>query len=158
MHERIDVTVAAIVENEGRFLIVEEECRGRIVLNQPAGHLEPGESLAEAAARETLEETGFRFEPQELVGIYLWHSHESDRSFLRVGFTGSAEPPRTRPALDDGIIAAHWLTAGQLLQRASQLRSPLVMRAIEDYRAGVRYPLETLSFLPPGVAAAVKTA
>ncbi len=147
MHQRIDVTVAAIVEHEGRFLIVEEECRGEIVLNQPAGHVEPGESLIDAAVREAREETGYSFRPVYIVGIYLWHSEETDRSYLRTAFTGRAEPPHEAPELDDGIIAAHWLTPAQLLRRERQLRSPLVMRAIDDYRLGVRFPLETLSCL-----------
>ncbi len=147
MHEQIDVTVAAIVESSGRFLIVEEQCRGVIVLNQPAGHLEPEESLVDAVVRETREETGYAFEPHELVGIYLWHSTEADRSFLRITFTGRAEPPAATPTLDDGIIASHWLTPAQLLQRERELRSPLVMRAIDDYRAGIRFPLDTLSYL-----------
>lgn len=158
MHERIDVTVAAIVERHEHFLIVEEHCHGAIVLNQPAGHLEPGESLLDAVVRETREETGYAFEPAELVGIYLWDSAESGRSFLRVTFTGRAEPPHAVPDLDDGIIATHWLTPSQLLRRERQLRSPLVMRAIHDYRAGIRFPLETLSYLDRELTIDVKTA
>lgn len=158
MDERIDVTVAAIIEQNGSFLVVEEECHGRIVLNQPAGHLEPRESLLAAAVRETREETGFHFEPAELVGIYVWHSDEADRSFLRVCFTGTAAPPRTAPELDAGIIAAHWLTRNQLLQRQSQLRSPMVLRAVDDYRAGIRFPLETLSHLDRRPDVSYKTA
>lgn len=158
MRERIDVTVAAIIEQNGHFLTVEEECRGRIVLNQPAGHLEPGESLVAAVVRETREETGFAFEPMHIVGIYLWHSEEADCSFLRVSFAGRAEAPRSEPVLDEGIIAAHWLSRSQLLQRESQLRSPLVMRAIDDFRAGARFPLDTLSYLPPEIALNAKSA
>lgn len=158
MDERIDVTVAAVIEHNGSFLVVEEECHGRIVLNQPAGHLEPRESLVEAAVRETREETGFLFTPAEIVGIYLWHSEEADRSFLRVSFTGPAEPPQAEPELDAVIVATHWLTRNQLLQRQSRLRSPLVMRAIDDYRAGIRFPLDTLSHLDRGLDVGCKTA
>lgn len=158
MHKRIDVTVAAIVERHEHFLIVEEDCRGAIVLNQPAGHLEPGESLLDAVVRETREETGYAFQPADLVGIYLWDGAETGRSYLRVTFTGGAEPPHTTPELDDGIIATHWLTPSQLLRREAQLRSPLVMRAIDDYRAGIRFPLEALSYLDHELTIDVKTA
>lgn len=158
MHQNVDVTVAAVVEQEERFLIVEEECHGAIVLNQPAGHLEPGESLIDAVVRETREETGYAFDPLHLVGIYLWHSDESGRSYLRVTFAGRAEAPSAKPALDDGIIATHWLKPAQLTRHGSQLRSPLVMRAIEDYRMGIRFPLDTLSYLDRELALHVKTA
>lgn len=158
MHERIDVTVAAIVEHEERFLMVEEECRGAVVLNQPAGHLEPGESLVDAVVRETREETGYAFDPSHLVGIYLWHCDETERSFLRVSFTGHAQAPAGEPELDEGIIAAHWLSRVQLVRRAHELRSPLVMRAIEDYRVGLRFSLDTLSYIDRDLAAHVKTA
>ena len=104
MSQRIDVTVAAVIENGGRFLLVEEEASGLIVFNQPAGHLEPGEKLTEAVARETMEETGFTFVPEALLGVYLWHSIGADRTFLRVAFCGQAEPPAATPILDDGIL------------------------------------------------------
>jgi 8-oxo-dGTP pyrophosphatase MutT (NUDIX family) len=147
MTQRIDVTVAAIIERDQRFLLVEEEVAGKRVLNQPAGHLEPNESLVAAAVRETLEETGFRFEPREVVGIYLWHSDEADTSFLRVTFCGSAEPPTATPRLDAGIVGVRWLSHPQILGRAHDLRSPMVLRCIDDYVAGARYPLDCLSHL-----------
>src|SRR5690606_35990096 len=115
MPRSIDVTVAAVIERDDRFLLVEENACGKIVFNQPAGHLEPDESLLDAVVRETLEETGYRFEPRYLVGIYLWKNEATGASFLRVTFTGIALPPAGTPSLDDGIIAVHWLTRNQLL-------------------------------------------
>jgi 8-oxo-dGTP pyrophosphatase MutT (NUDIX family) len=143
---RIDVTVAAVIEHDDRFLLVEEIVGGAQVLNQPAGHLEPGESLAAAAVRETLEETGYRFTPREVVGIYLWKS-ESGVTFLRVAFCGTAVPPAESPRLDDGIVGVHWLSRTQLLSRGAQLRSPMVLRCIEDFRSGTRFPLACLTHL-----------
>jgi 8-oxo-dGTP pyrophosphatase MutT (NUDIX family) len=147
MSQRIDVTVAAVIEHEDRFLLVEEKVAGELVLNQPAGHLEPGESLATAAVRETLEETGYSFAPREVVGIYLWKSEESGITFLRVAFCGTAIPPASTPRLDDGIVGVHWLSRSQLLSRRTQLRSPMVLRCIEDFHAGVRFPLACLTHL-----------
>jgi 8-oxo-dGTP pyrophosphatase MutT (NUDIX family) len=153
MDQRIDVTVAAVIEWDERFLIVEERAGGQIVLNQPAGHLEPGESLVDAVVRETLEETGFEFRPSSLVGIYLWHSLEAGTTFLRATFCGTARAPRLAPPLDDVIIDVHWLKRSQVLSREHDLRSPLVMRCIDDYLAGVRYPLDCLTHLQPSVQA-----
>jgi 8-oxo-dGTP pyrophosphatase MutT (NUDIX family) len=150
MAQGIDVTVAAIVERDGRYLVVEEHAGGNLVLNQPAGHLEPGESLLDAAVRETREETGYRFSPEHLVGVYLWQS-DAGTTFLRVTFCGPAQPPASPPRLDEGIVAVHWLTRTQLLGR--RLRSPMVLRCIDDYAAGLRYPLATLTHLVPSLAA-----
>lgn len=158
MQQSIDVTVAAVVAQDGRFLIVEEEAGGRVVFNQPAGHLEPGESLPNAVVRETLEETGFRFQPQAVVGVYLWHSDEADRSFLRVTFTGPVREPEALARLDDGIIAVHWLTRNQLLEREAQLRSPMVIRCIDDFHAGLRYPLDCLSHLDAQAGRRIRSA
>jgi 8-oxo-dGTP pyrophosphatase MutT (NUDIX family) len=149
MARNIDVTVAAIIERDARFLFVEELVSGARVLNQPAGHLEPGESLSHAVARETLEETGYRFEPTDVVGIYLWQS-EAGTTFLRVVFCGLHEAPAEPPRLDEGIIDVHWLSRSQLLARERELRSPLVLRCLNDYAAGVRYPLEVLSHVESG--------
>lgn len=146
MPRSIDVTVAAVIEDGQRFLMVEERSCGRVVFNQPAGHLEPEESLIDAVVRETREETGYHFEPLHVVGIYLWTT-DAGSSFLRVTFTGPARPPAEKPVLDDGIIAAHWFTRNQLLGIESQLRSPMVLRCVDDYRAGIRYPLECLTTL-----------
>jgi 8-oxo-dGTP pyrophosphatase MutT (NUDIX family) len=139
MTRGIDVTVAAIIERDGRFLM----------LNQPAGHLEQGESLLSAVIRETLEETGHRFEPEHLVGFYLWRSEDAGTTYLRVAFCGSAEPSADVAALDDGIVAVHWLSRSQLMSRARQLRSPMVLRCLDDYLAGNRYSLDCLTYLDP---------
>jgi 8-oxo-dGTP pyrophosphatase MutT (NUDIX family) len=147
MPSSIDVTVAAVIEHDGRFLLVEERACGRVVFNQPAGHLEPDESLLDAVARETLEETGYRFDPQYLLGVYLWRNDEAGTSYLRVTFTGAFVPPRSTPVLDDGIIAVHWMTRSQLLGLRSRLRSPMVLRCVDDYCAGIRYPLDCLTHL-----------
>ena len=144
----VDVTVAAIIEQDGRFLVVEERSSlGKLVLNQPAGHLEQGESLVSAAIRETLEETGHRFTPTHVVGLYLWRSEEADTTYFRVTFCGTAEPPAGGWQLEDGIVATHWLSRAQLLSRQGQLRSPMVLRCLDDYAAGHRYPLDCLSHL-----------
>jgi len=147
MAERMDVTVAAVIEQDDRFLLVEERSDGQIVFNQPAGHLERGETLTEAVAREVAEETGFSFNPQALLGFYLWHSNEADTTFLRLAFAGEATPPATTPTLDEGIIATHWFTRTDILARQPRLRSPMVLRCIDDYLAGTRYPLAALNEL-----------
>ena len=155
---RIDVTVAAVIEHDERFLVVEEHACGKVVYNQPAGHLEPDESLVDAAVRETLEETGHRFRPQYLLGVYLWHSEPAQKSFLRVTFVGSAEPPSGAPRLDDGIVAAHWMTRNQMLALRDKLRSPMVLRCIDDYRAGIRYPLDALTHVDLGAQTRIRQA
>ena len=147
MTRGIDVTVAAIIERDGKFLMVEERAGAQVVLNQPAGHLEQGESLLAAVIRETLEETGHRFDPEHVVGFYLWHSADAETTYLRVAFCGEAEPSADVAALDEGIVAVHWLSRSQLANRAHQLRSPMVMRCIDDYLAGRRYPLDCLAYL-----------
>ena len=136
------VTVAAVIERDHRFLMVEELHEGRKVYNQPAGHLESGESLIDAAIRETREETGWRFRPTAIIGIYRWVHSEKDVTYLRICFTGVGEGHDPGQPLDEGILQAPWLTRDEL-QRASQhLRSPLVLHCIDDYLAGRRYPLE----------------
>ncbi len=142
---RPDVTVAAVVERDGRFLVVEERAARRVVFNQPAGHLERGESLAAAVIRETLEETAYRLQPEAITGIYLWRHPVIDRTFLRVAFCGSVEGPDPSARLDRCIIRAAWLTRAELEARPARLRSPLVLRCIDDYLAGHRHPLSLLS-------------
>ena len=141
---RPSVTVAAVIERGGRFLLVEELANGLRVLNQPAGHLDAGESLAQAVAREVLEETAHRFEPAALVGIYRWHYAPEDVTFLRFCFSGKILNIEERE-LDREILALHWLTPAELKDKASMHRSPLVQRCVEDYLAGRRFPLAVLS-------------
>ena len=139
------VTVAAVAERDGRFLVVEEEVHGRRVINNPAGHLEPGESFVEAVRRETLEETGWEFTPDAVTGIYLWKNPELDATFVRVAFHGHCTVHHPQRALDKGIIAPHWLSRAELVGGTRALRSPLVLRCIDDFLAGKRYPLALLS-------------
>ena len=137
-------TVAAVMERDGRFLFVEERIDGRLVLNQPAGHLDPGESLIAACRREVMEETAHRFEPAALVGIYRWHYAAKDVTFLRFCFTGKVEGTVDR-ALDKEIVRLHWLTPAQLEARKADHRSPLVQKCVADFLAGRRFPLDILS-------------
>lgn len=134
------VTVATVVVRDGRLLVVEERIDGRLVLNQPAGHLEPDESLIEAAVRETREETGWEVRPTALVGIYQWDA-PGGQQFLRFAF--AAEPLSHDPAqpLDTGIERVLWLTPGELAGAGPRLRSPLVWRVAADFLAGRRHPL-----------------
>ncbi len=141
---RPNVTVASVIERDGKFLMVEELDGGRRVFNQPAGHLEPGESLIQAVVRETLEETGRKFEPEALVGVYRWRHPDRELTFLRVTFCGAAPQCEADRALDEDILAAHWFSREALARQSPQLRSPLVLRCIDDYLAGKRYPLELL--------------
>lgn len=140
-----NVTVAAIVESDGRFLLVQERAGGRLVLNQPAGHLEPGESLVEAVIRETLEETAREFRPEALIGVYRYHREESGVTYLRFCFAGAVSEPESGRALDPDIVATLWLSAQDLETRRDELRSPLVRRCVADYLAGRRYGLELLN-------------
>lgn len=141
------VTVAAIIEREQRFLLVEEETTDGIKLNQPAGHLEEGEDLLAAARREVFEETAWRFEPEHLVGIQLWRRNPESPSFLRVCFSGSCHSHEPKSALDDGIIATHWLTREAILSDPTRLRSPLVALCVDEYLKGARYPLSLIQSL-----------
>ena len=138
------VTVAAVIERDGRFLFVEERIDGRLVLNQPAGHLDPGESLVAACRREVMEETAHRFEPEGLVGVYRWHYAAKDVTFLRFCFFGRVLGTEQR-ALDKEIVQIHWLTADELRKRKSEHRSPLVQKCVDDYLAGQRFPLQLFS-------------
>jgi len=137
-------TVAAVIERGGRFLIVEERIDGLHVLNQPAGHLDPGESLLQACRREVLEETAHRFTPEALVGIYRWHYAERDVTFLRFCFRGRIDGVENR-GLDREIVRLHWLTRDELLARRAEHRSPLVQRCVDDFVSGRQFPLEVLS-------------
>lgn len=139
-----NVTVAAVIERDGRFLLVEEQTDQGLKLNQPAGHLEPEESLVEGAIRETLEETAYEFLPKHVLGIYRWHKPNSKTTYLRFAFVGDAGMHHAKQALDDGIVRALWLTADEIRANKAQHRSPLVERCVEDYLHGQRFPLNML--------------
>lgn len=139
-----NVTVAAVIEDKGRFLLVEEETSQGLRYNQPAGHLEAGESLVAAVVRETLEESAYHFLPQHLLGVYRWHSGESDTTYLRFAFTGKIAGHEPGRKLDSGILQALWLSPEQILATRSRHRSPLILRCVEDHIAGKRHPLELL--------------
>jgi 8-oxo-dGTP pyrophosphatase MutT (NUDIX family) len=142
------VTVAAIVEHDGRFLFVEErDDRGKLVINQPAGHVEAGESLAAAVIREAFEETGWRIRPEALVGLYQWSRPDGTLSYLRVAIVGVPESHDPAAPLDEGIERAVWLSPEELAERRDLHRSPLVMRCVEDYLAGERHPLSVFKSL-----------
>ena len=135
------ITVATIVEDRGRFLLVEERKAGRLVLNQPAGHLEAGETLGQAAIRETLEETGWNVELTGVVGIYLYTAPSNGVTYQRVCFAARALQHDPQRELDDGIVAAPWLSRDELARQPERWRSELVLRCIDDYLQGPLHPL-----------------
>jgi ADP-ribose pyrophosphatase YjhB (NUDIX family) len=139
-----NVVVAAIVEREGKFLLVEEEAEGELVLNQPAGHLDEGETLLAACMRETLEETAWQIEPEALLGVYRWPHPLRPVTYLRFAFIARAVRHDPARALDHGIVRALWLTADEIRTRRARHRSPQVERCLNDYLAGQRYPLDLL--------------
>ena len=139
------VTVASIIEEGGRFLMVEELVDGERVVNQPAGHLEPGEALVTAAVRETLEETGRRLLPEGLVGIYRWRHPATDVTYLRITVCGRLDPDAVAvPPVDTKVLASAWMSEAQLAASPARLRSPMVLRSIRDYRDGQRLSLSAL--------------
>ena len=141
MHLIPHITVATIVEREGKFLMVKENSGGRLVYNQPAGHVEVKESLLDAAVRETLEETAWRVNLENLLGIYQYTSPENGITYIRHCFIAKALEPRTEDDLDQNIAEAVWISLEDLEQRESEMRSPLVLETIRDYLKGVSYPL-----------------
>jgi 8-oxo-dGTP pyrophosphatase MutT (NUDIX family) len=150
-----DITVAAVAHTAGRFLFVEERINHRLVFNQPAGHVERGESLLAAVVREVREETAWHFEPQELLGVYLWRRPTARRATLRFAFTGTVSGHDASQRLDHGIVRTHWLSQSELKERADRLRSPLVLRCVEDYLAGERGSLASVAQLDLESAAGV---
>ncbi|RZL64129.1 MAG: NUDIX hydrolase [Variovorax sp.] len=152
-----NVTVAAVIEQQGRFMLIEEHTNGGLKLNTPAGHLDAGESPAEGCAREALEETAHHFTPTALVGIYMARfqpmaAEDDDVTYLRFAFAGKLgafEPDR---ALDEGIVRTLWMTIDEIRASVSRHRSPLLLQCIEDYLAGQRHPL-SLIYTDPSVAA-----
>jgi 8-oxo-dGTP pyrophosphatase MutT (NUDIX family) len=151
---KTSVTVAAIIERDGRYLLVEEHTPDGLMLNNPAGHLDPGESPIEGVIRETLEESGRRFTPEALVGVYLSRAQRSeppsDVTFLRLAFSGTVSEPLPGSALDPEIVRTLWLTPEELRACRERHRSPLLMRCVDDHRAGRRYPLD-LVFSDPSL-------
>ncbi len=136
------VTVAAVIERDGGYLLVEEHINGKNVLNQPAGHWEKDESLIDAVRREVLEETAWKFDPEFLIGVYRWDQPNAGKTFLRFAFAGKAWGHDPTLPLDHGIIRAAWISLDEIRHRTSQHRSPQVQRAIDDYLSGRRFPLD----------------
>ena len=143
------VTVACVVADGDRFLMVEEEVNGRIAYNQPAGHLDDRESLARAAVRETLEETGWTVELEHFIGVHQWRSTEHGDGVVRFSFGARAVSHDPSRRLDDGIRRALWLTRDDIVALGDQLRSPLVVMSIDAWLSGQRHPLSLLHSLLP---------
>lgn len=141
---RPHVTVAAVAERAGRFLLIEEETGPGAFYNQPAGHLEQGETLLAAVTRETLEESAHHFTPRALLGIYQYHSRSNDTTYMRFAFIGDITGHEPHRALDAGIIRALWMTPEEIRANAARHRTPLVMQCVDDYLAGRQYPLELI--------------
>jgi len=133
-----DLTVAAVVDLDGKYLLVEERAMGRKVLSQPGGHIEAGESPEQAVVRETLEETGCDIECGELIGVYLWIHPQTRQQFLRIVYEAKFISCDEEQKLDDGIIARRWATLVELESRQSMLRSPVVLRCVRDFVSGKR--------------------
>lgn len=142
-----NVTVAAIIEQTGKFLLVEEETPDGLQFNQPAGHLENGESLLEAVIRETWEETAYRFTPTALLGAYQWKHPGKDLTYLRFAFIGKVSDHNPRQPLDTGIIRAVWMTPEEIRASRARHRSPQVLACVEHYLAEQRFPLSVLTRL-----------
>jgi phosphatase NudJ len=146
------VTVAAIVEKNGLYLLIEEHTQEGLRLNNPAGHLDPGESLIEACARECLEETAHPFQPKQLVGIYQSRFHRAAKdgnpaeeiTYVRFAFTGDVSEQISKQALDDGIVRVLWLSLEDVRASAERHRSPLVLQCIEDHAKGQRFPMDLI--------------
>jgi 8-oxo-dGTP pyrophosphatase MutT (NUDIX family) len=139
-----NVVVAAIIEREGKFLLVEEKADGRLVLNQPAGHLDEGESLLQAVVRETLEETAWHFVPEALIGVYRWPHPAKGITYLRFAFTGRVTQHEESRALDHDIVRTLWLSPEEIRAERARHRSPQVERCLNDYLVGQRYALDIL--------------
>ncbi len=140
-----NVTVAAVIERDGRFLLVEEHTPEGVLFNQPAGHLDPGESLTAGVARETLEETAYSFAPTAVLGIYQYRRERPDVTYLRFAFVGGITGHDPDRPLDAGIIRAAWFTPEEIRASHRRHRSPLVVRCLDDYLAGHRYPLALIT-------------
>ena len=142
-----NTTVAAIIERDSKFLLVEEQTERGNRFNQPAGHLEDGETLIEAVIRETLEESAYDFMPEALLGIYHWKHPHNDTTYLRFAFIGKAGVHYPMHELDEGILRAVWMTVDEIHEKQNLMRSPQVLMCIEDYLAGKRFPIEVITNL-----------
>lgn len=147
--QKTDLTVAAVVCHEGRYLMVEEEARGRIVFTQPGGHLESGESPEQALVREVREETACDVRCDDLIGMYLWIHPQTRQQFLRIVYAAGFVGCDDRRSLDANIVARHWLTRDEIVQRGKMLRSPAVLRCIQDFESGRRESGSLLSGMLP---------
>jgi len=143
-----NTTVAAVVEVDRKFLLVEEDTVDGIRLNQPAGHLEDGETLLQAVIRETQEESAYTVKPEALLGIYQWQLSEKDITYMRFAFIASVVAHDAKQKLDTGIIRAIWLGADEIKANQHRLRSPQVWKCVEDYLAGQRFPLSVITHIP----------
>ena len=146
MQWKPNVTVAAIVMQDDRFLLVEEEIDDHVVFNQPAGHLEQNESLIQAVKREVLEETALEFVPESIVGIYLYPSKFAEITYLRICFSGHCTKQHIEQPLDDGIIRIVWFTRDEIEAHGEKMRSPMVIRCIDDFLSGKSYSLELINY------------
>ena len=142
-----NTTVAAIIEQNGKFLLVEEQTDRGNRFNQPAGHLEDNETLIQAVIRETMEEAAYEFTPQALLGVYQWKHTHNDTTYLRFAFIGKVGVHFPMQALDDGIVQAVWMSVDEMRDKANLMRSPQVLTCVEDYLAGKRYPLQVVTHL-----------
>ena len=137
-----ELTVAAVVERDGLFMLVEERIHGQLVLNQPAGHVEQGETLVAAVVREALEEAAVTFIPENTIGAYIWGREPGKTPYLRVAFAGRYQAPDCQRQLDEGIERVLWLSRSELAACGDRLRSPMVLRVVDDYQRGIRYPVD----------------
>jgi len=137
----LHLTVAAVIERNKRFLMIEEVVSNKNVINQPAGHVEYGETLRDAVIREVREETAWKFSPIAINGIYLWQHPITEERFLRIVFCGTCSNHDLAQPLDTGIIRTLWLSKAEILSRQDCLRSPMVLSALEDYQSKVRFPV-----------------
>lgn len=148
MPDRIHLTVATVIENHGELLLVKEWDDGKLVYNQPAGHVEPGETLQQAALRETLEETGWHVRLEALLGLYTFSNPSSGITYYRVCFIGSPVARDSDVQLDEGIEEPVWLNYQQIDAVIGEMRSAITIKTFEDYRAGIRYPIEIVNEFP----------
>jgi ADP-ribose pyrophosphatase YjhB (NUDIX family) len=143
------LTVSAVVERDGQFLMIEERSSGVIVVNQPGGHIDVGESPEQATEREALEESGCRISVTGLLGVYLWIHPQTRQNFLRIAYVADLVSEDRRRRLDDGVYAVHWYTLSDIKRRLRDLRTPMVLRSVEDYLAGKRQPQSLLANIMP---------